>query len=440
MVRSRKINRKAEIVNRLREKVARKKGEKKICLVAIMKNESKNVDRLLDSFLDKESGTYIIDMISVVDTGSTDNTEELILRWGKNHSIPTTVHHELFVNFAYNRTHSVKVAKETYPEADYFLLSDADFVWCINIGGKFDKTLLIDHQYKIKQSSKYLTYWNIRMLSSKVEWVCEGVTHESWVHKKDQKDYFGQIRTTDIKTLMIDDKEDGGCKGDKFQRDERLLREGLEDPTTEQWLRTRYKFYLAQTLRDLGKYLDSIEWYKKRIEDKGWDEEVFYSKYQIGLNYCKLFWNQKYLLSIFEKSEKSEDEEKMLCEETKESLIEKADHYFKRSEDYFLEAYNFRKTRAEPIYHLTEMYRKLGKNEQAYLYAMIGKNIKFPEDSLFVERQCYEFLFDFEISICAFYIPGKKHEGREAISRLLQRDDLPEDIIHMVENNSRHYL
>src|SRR5437762_2775032 len=107
----------ANTKDRLRKKVAASKGPKKICLVMIVKNESRNMPRVLDS------AKKIIDMISIVDTGSTDNTKEVIINWGKENKIPTTVHEEAFKNFAYNRTHSVKVAKETYKEADYILLS-----------------------------------------------------------------------------------------------------------------------------------------------------------------------------------------------------------------------------------------------------------------------------------------------------------------------------
>lgn len=92
----------------------------------------------------------ITDMVSIVDTGSTDNTEEVIPEWGKKNSFPTTIHHQSFRNFAYNRNYSVRASKETYTDADYFLLSDEKFVREINVGNKFDKILLVDHKYLIE--------------------------------------------------------------------------------------------------------------------------------------------------------------------------------------------------------------------------------------------------------------------------------------------------
>lgn len=508
--RNRQAQSEARIKDRMRKKLAQRKGQKTLCLTMIVKNESMNMVRLLDSV---ES---IIDMISIVDTGSTDNTEEVILKWGKEHDIPTTVHHEPFKNFSYNRTHSVQMAKKAYPEADYLLLSDADFVWKINIGNKFDKVLLIDHKYLIEQKNKSLSYANIRILSAKVDWVCEGRTHEYWKESDSQSEYRGEVRTAKIKTLEIDDREDGGCKDDKFIRDERLLREGLEDPNERKDLKTRYKFYLAQTLKDLQRHKESIEWYKKRIEDGGWPEEVYYALFQTGFNYEQWAWKLKNTAILMEKAERTEgtyekieswnpnkihhhrlsnnlmhvialmkkedrteadDEhiknwnpngksieeiteiielirrnEKTIPDEeyikkwnpgnlSAKEVMKKSTKRFADAADYYMKAYEYRKTRAESLYYLTRMYRILGLNEKSYDLAIIGRKISYPaSDSLFIEMACYDYLFDFEISISSFYLPNKKDEGRKAISRLLQRDDLPDHIKNVVVTNSRYYI
>jgi len=436
-----RLQKQAQLKERLRKKIAVKQGPKKICVIGIMKNESKNVDRLFDSLLPLPP-----DMICITDTGSEDNTPNKILEWGKRHNIPTTVHHEPFKNFAYNRTYSIRIAKKTYPEADYFLLTDADFVWEINKGGTFDKTLLIDHKYLIEQYNKALSYWNIRLLSSKIEWECVGCTHEYWAESKKQAEYAGEVRTAKIKTLVIDDKEDGGCKADKFIRDERLLRGGLEDEQTPAHLKTRYKFYLGQTLKDMGRYEESIEWYTKRIQDRGWVEEVYYSKFQIGFNHEQLGWKKKQAVTIMGKSNKNPDEEAHLIKWnpnnlSPKELMEQSTQHFTDAGINYLAAYNYRKIRAEALYYLTRMYRLLGMNDMALNFAVIGNKIKYPEeDTLFIERGCYDYLFDFEISIVAFYLPDKKDLGREAISRLLQHDNLPQWIKETVEKNSRHYL
>lgn len=441
-----RLQNQAVMKDRMRKKVASKQGPKKICLTMIVKNESKNVNRLLDSFLDDEDDKYLMDMISVVDTGSTDNTKELFLQWGKAHNIPTTVHEEPFVNFSHNRTHSVRAAKEAYPDADYFLLSDADFVWELNKGNKFDKVLLVDHKYLIEQYNKSLSYWNIRLLSAKIQWECIGVTHEYWAESKSQGEYNGEVRTAKIKTLAIDDREDGGCKTDKFERDERLLRDGLVDKTTPGHLLTRYKFYLGQTLKDMGRYAESIEWYDKRTQDRGWAEEVYYAKYQIGFNYEQMGWKKKHAVTIMGKSNNTEGDIEYLRKWNPNNvnpaeLMQQSTKHFTDAGVNYLAAYNYRKTRAEALYYLTRMYRLLGLNDMAYNFAIIGNKIVYPEDdTLFIERNCYDYLFDYELSIVAFYFSDKRDIGRQAISRLMNRNDLPSWVVESITKNSRHYI
>ncbi len=428
---------------RMRAKNATQKGiEKKICLTMIVRNEAKNMYRLLDSV--KE----IIDMVSIVDTGSEDDTKELIAKWGEENKIPTTVHEEPFLNFSHNRTHSIQAAKKTYPDADYFLLSDADFVWEINRGCKFNKSLLIDHKYLIEQYNRALSYWNIRLLSAKVDWECIGVTHEYWQETKSQVEYTGEVRAAKIYTLAIDDREDGGCKTDKFTRDECLLRGGLADPTTVPYLQTRYKFYLAQTLKDLQRHHESIEWYTKRVHDKGWAEEVYYAKYQIGFNHEQLGHKYKRCVQIMTMTQEEKKEEDDVFykrwntdNSTPGELSKKSSQHFVDASVNYMAAYKYRKQRAESLYGLTRMYRILGMNEMAFELALLGKDISYPEqDTLFIERGCYEYLFDYELSIVACYLPEHKDVGREAIVKLMNTEGLPAWLVDITTKNSRAYI
>ena len=48
----------------------------KICLCMIVKNESSVITRLLDSLI--REGKPVVDFVSILDTGSTDDTESLI--------------------------------------------------------------------------------------------------------------------------------------------------------------------------------------------------------------------------------------------------------------------------------------------------------------------------------------------------------------------------
>lgn len=370
------------VADRLRKKLLQKQGGNKLCLTMIVRNESKNMPRILNSLKN------IIDFICITDTGSLDNTIEIIETWGKDNNIPTTVLQEPFKNFAYNRTFSVVKAKLAYPQATYFLLSDADFVWEDH---GFDKNSLTHHIYQVKQYNRLLDYWNTRILSSKIDWECIGVTHEFWKDKNQQNTYLGEIKSEQLETLMINDLEDGGHKDDKFQRDEKLLRDALADPKTPKNLKTRYYFYLAQTLKDTKRYQESILIYQQRIDCGGWPEEIYYSFFQIGFNHEQLGWNlrQEYL-----------NWKKSFLDSAKDTEYrENIKNYFDQAEIYYLKAHKYRTIRAESLYYLVRMLRNLGILERAADLCFQGMKIKYPKDSLFVQRDCYIFYFYEELYI-----------------------------------------
>lgn len=363
-----------------------------ICYTAIFKNESKNVYRCLNALLN------IIDFVSICDTGSTDNTVDLIYQWGKEHNIPVVVHSgdiHLFKNFGYNRSLSFNMAVQSFPHADYALVLDADMVLKIEDNWKIDKNTLSSPCYLLKQKNCSIEYWNTRLLSMKYNWICYGVTHEYWgcdnVLIKDK-----------LYSLWIDDIGDGGCKDNKIERDIKLLTDGIHDPNENTDLKTRYKYYLAQTYNDAGQYKNAISMYNNRILDGGWNEEVYMSKYKIGKCYKSL---NKYDKSIY----------------------------------HFLDAWNFRPSRSEPLYEICKIYRELGNHQLVIFFALYGVNIAYPvNDILFIDHNVYKYKFHFEISISAWYIKNFDL-GKKSIEYLLSLSDIPKDIYDLTLKNAKFY-
>lgn len=464
-------NNKDELRSRLRNKLTEiqiKKGiNKTMVLAMIVRNEEKNMVRLLTSLKN------VVDFICITDTGSTDNTVKCTEDWCKENNIPCIFHFEPFKNFGYNRTMSVINAKKSFPHADYALLSDADFVWKFDTNGKFNKNLLCDEKYLVKQSSSHMSYWNLRILSLKLDWKCWGVTHEYW----DEDDNFKgpNVHCTKATTLMIKDIEDGGCKHDKFERDERLLKAGIEDPTSPKDLVTRYYFYLAQTYKDQKKFEDALKYYDLRIKAGGWYEEVFYAKFQSGLCYEGMGWQMRDLYTLNNSEREWHDYEKEFYEKTYEIFLKrkeeippeilvkfKSDHEdeklkkleieqnilnylftknFSKAAEMYLAASKFNKNRTEPLYYLTKMYRVLGLNKEAYNIAIKGCKIPYPAyDTLFIEDWCYRGAYDFEFSIVCCYLEGKKEMGKEACAKLLAMENIPEYVRQQTISNSRCYI
>ena len=384
---------------------ASQKTSPKICLCSIFRNESKNVYRCLNAT------KQIVDFISICDTGSTDETKELIHKWGEENNIPTKVHAESFKSFSHNRTVAYQLAKESFPETDYFLLLDADMV--LMVGDNFNKNLLDKDSYLVHQGNWMINYLNIRLLSNKKPWQCVLRTHEFWElipHTAEKLE-----GTLGKDWLWIDDKEDGGCKMDKFERDYKLLHEEIKDPIREDVLPRCY-FYLANTCRTLyhnvvgdkskdEKYAwESLKWYKKRIDAGGFYDEVYLSKMESG----KLYENLgKYEMAA----------------------------------GLHLEAWNTNPARSESLYYLARMYRIMDVKHAflVYTFSKIGKEIPLPKESLFVEFEIYDYLFDMEIAISSYYI-GKTNEGKDAMKRLIKKyGRLNWESKEFVKGNVVHY-
>lgn len=101
----------------------------------IVKNESKIITRLFDSVIN------IIDTYCICDTGSTDNTIDIIEEYFNNKKIKGKIILESFQNFEYNRNCALE---SCIGMADFVLLLDADMQLKIN---NFDKSLLNNYDH-----------------------------------------------------------------------------------------------------------------------------------------------------------------------------------------------------------------------------------------------------------------------------------------------------
>jgi len=318
----------------------------RLCLNMIVKNESKIIVRLIQSVLS------IIDSYCICDTGSTDNTKELIEQTMAAAGKPGEVYSEPFKNFGYNRSHSLKRADAW---GDYALLLDADMKLVIK--DTFSKADLKLDGYSIIQRGGDISYYNTRFIKLGIGAKCTSPTHEYY-------DFPKGSQTGQLDTVYIQDIGDGGSKSDKFVRDIKLLTEALvEEPNNE-----RYHFYLAQSYKDSGKHEEAIKYYKRRVELGGWHEEVYFSLLTIGHLYSHLG-----------------DKEKAIC--------------------YWLEAYGFHPKRAESIYEIVKHYRVIGKHRLAYEFYKIGSAVPYPKDDvLFIKHDVYKHLFYYEYSVFAYYL------------------------------------
>lgn len=366
----------------------------KLCLNMIVKNESKIITRLFDSILN------IIDSYLICDTGSTDNTPSVINQYFQSRGIPGKVIVEPFKNFEFNRTFALN-ACQGQADIDYILLLDADMI--LEKGAEFDATkfkqqlLSADVHYLFQGNPRFM-YKNVRIVKNNMGITYWGVTHE--VIQTPDGTKYGQI---DQNTLFINDVGDGGAKADKFERDIRLLTQGLvEKPNND-----RYTFYLANSYRDYGDKEKAIEMYKKRIEIGGWFDEVWQSYYNIGRCYQSL---QKPEMAI----------------------------------GWFLQGYDYYPKRLENIYEIIHYYRDQSKHKLAYeFYILARKQLEGVDvkklDYLFMQNDVYDWKLDYEFSITGYYWNPDKIDMSALCMKVISAPSVEDSVLKNVLSNYKFY-
>ena len=335
-----------------------------LCLNMIVKNESKIITRMFDSVLS------VIDSYCICDTGSTDNTVEIIQDYFSKRSIPGKVVIEPFKNFCHNRNFALQSCVGL---SDYILLMDADMKLDIR---NFDKNMLKEYDsFNILQGNNDFYYYNMRIVKNNASYSYTGVTHEYINTPSGNRNH-----NMEKSTIFINDLGVGGCKSNKFERDIKLLLDGIKDEPKNE----RYHFYLANTYHDTNQLEEAINYYKKRIEFGGWEQEVWYSYYKMGHCYKKL----------------NKIADAISC---------------------WLEGYNFLPKRIENLYEIIHHYRNISKQRLALtFYEIADKVIKENhnrDDFLFLHNDVYTYKLALEYTIFSSYV-GIKNINDQVITVL----------------------
>lgn len=333
-----------------------------LTLCAIVKDEAATVGRMI------ESVRALIDSYVIIDTGSTDDTQDVIL--DALHGLPGVIVESDWVDFGTNRTELVQIARREYPDG-YLLLLDAD----MTIAGDLPTTAVnADRVLLTVNDGAAYRYALPLMVAADVDWAYHGRVHE-YLDTAD-----GSATTSVVwEGCEVIHHCDGGTRADKFQRDADLLH--LDAETNP-----RSAYYMGNTCRDLGELDTAVDWYEKRASMGGWDEEVYMALLSAGR-------------IVNEQGE------------------------WPRAMEFFLRAIEVRPTRWEALYELVAGMRTRGWYRSAY--ALTWDPFVRCADLLFVEHWCGEWGLTFERSILAFYV-GRYEEAIGLCDDLLGVVSLPE--------------
>ncbi|MEI8124266.1 MAG: glycosyltransferase [Parachlamydiaceae bacterium] len=352
--------------------------KKTVCLNMIVKNEKNVIMRALKSVLP------FIDTWVIVDTGSTDGTQEIIKTFMKD--IPGELYERPWKNFAHNRNEALELAKN---KADYVLFIDADEA--LQYADNFSMPDLVLDSYFITIRMENGDVHRTFMVNNHINWKWKGVLHEA-IDCKEAKTFGLMEGIVNMATA------NDGCRTkdpNKHLKDADTLKEALKDEPNN----ARYMFYLAQCYVNANELELALEAYEARtkMQSNESDYEVFWSYYMMG--------------------------------QLQEFLGKPLDVFMT---SYF-SAFNLNNNRAEPIYKMAYYYTRNRNFIFGYALSKFALSLPPPTDIGFTDTLVYNYLLLFTFANSASAIE-RYEEALEAYDTLLKRS-IPDEYRQMVINN-----
>ncbi len=351
-----------------------------ICLSMIVKNEAPVIARCLASV------RGLIDHWVIVDTGSTDGTQEIVRATLAD--LPGALHERPWRDFAQNRTEALTLAR---PHGDFTLIIDADDELVLEPGYQ-PPTLDLDSYY-LQIEDVGVRYQRQQLVRNTLAWRFVGVLHEFLTSETPAR--------TGALPLVMRRNHDGARRRDPetYKNDATLLEKAVKTET-QPMLRARYAFYLAQSYRDCGDQRQAIVWYLRRASLGLWAEEVYYSLYQAGLLMSALGHAPEEVLTLWARAT---------------ALVP---------------------TRAEAAHASARLCRLLGQHQRGFEIASAARDLAPPPEGLFVERWIYEHGLQDELAVNAYW-SGHDPESLNAALRALTSGTVPPSELVRIAANAK---
>ncbi len=337
-----------------------------ICLNMIVKDEKLVIKRCLASV------KPLIDYWVIVDTGSTDGTQETIKEFLKD--IPGELHERPWVNFGHNRQEALVLAKN---KAKYLLFIDADEeLKCqdFSFKNRLDQNCYLiplvtnNGEFQGRANRGFL-------IRSDLDYRWKGGFHEQL--ESDLVKEYSVLDNMQILATHTDGHR--SMDPDKHKKDVLTLLKLLEEEPEN----SRYVFYLAQEYAEIKDYPSSLKYHQKRAAMGGWAEEVFFSLYSAA----------------------------------------RIQQYLQKSPEVFLASYSkafqSRPTRAEPLFRMAHYFFQEQNYILGYLLTKFALTLPKPTEIAYVEEWVYEYGLLALYADCASLL-NKYEEGIDAYKKLIR--------------------
>ena len=328
-----------------------------ICLNMIVKDESHIIRGTLDMLCSKIRFDHWV----ICDTGSSDNTREIITQFFNEKNIQGELHCDEWVDFGHNRTLALERA---FNKTDLLLVFDADD----EIHGTIaipTEVVFDEYHLKFGVPKSGMNYTRTQIINNRKRFKYLSVLHE----------FISCQEASPARTCILngDYYLISGRSGSRNKDPNKYLKDATILATAHAValakgddLYKRYAFYCANSYRDCGRHEDAIKWYKITLSQDNWAQEKYLS--------C-LYIHQCY-----------------------ESLNQTEHGYF-----YLVKAFSYDNERVECLYPLIVHYCCENMNEIAYNYFRMVK-LSTPQNNagkLFVETDKVGFYVPYYMIIVA---------------------------------------
>jgi glycosyltransferase involved in cell wall biosynthesis len=374
-----------------------------VSLSIIVKNEAKVITRML------ESVWPILDYYVVVDTGSTDGTQDIIRKFFEEKGIPGEVVDHPWKNFEDARNKARELVKG---KADFGFWIDADEELIIHSGFNID--LFKSNLGKVNGGNIKIfyggqNYFRMQFFRADFPWYWYGPVHEVLI--SDSESQVGVVEGLHILVRPDGNSWNIETQQQKYEGHAKILEEYVaNDPKKD----PRWLFYLAQSWRDSGTpegREKAIEWYAKRrdIINHGYWEECYFSSLMVA------------------------------------SLKGQNNYPIEEVVKEFLSTGKYNKNRIEHLIPVISYYQTKKDYDIAYIYGLramqeAGKS-PFPKSSLFIDESVYYWRTYDMHSISCWY-SGRREEAKAAYRLLeeqIRKGLVPEDQLERIKANKKFF-